>query len=77
MAEIIGPHRLQSPLSRVETDAEGKPVTKQYQAGDVITPTEAELKAFGDRLEPLTDAPAPAPTEEQPPEEPTSTRSRR
>jgi hypothetical protein len=70
MAETIGPHRLLSPISRVEPDAEGKPQTKQYQAGDVITPTEAELAAFGDRLEPAPDVPAPAP------DEPT-TRSRR
>jgi hypothetical protein len=70
MAETIGPHRLLSPISRVEPDEGGTPQTKQYQAGDVITPTEAELAAFGDRLDPVTDVPAPAP------DEPT-TRSRR
>ena len=76
MAETIGPHRLKSPLSRVEPDADGKPVTKQYQEGDVITPTAAELAAFGDRLEPVTDAPAPPASEAPPPEEP-APRSRR
>jgi hypothetical protein len=74
VSETIGPHRLKSPLSRLETDAEGKPVTKQYQTGEVITPTEAELKAFGDRLEPVTDASAPA---EEPPAEEPAPRSRR
>jgi len=74
MAETTQPHRLKSALSRVETDAAGKPQTKQYQEGVVITPTAAELKAFGDRLEPVTDAPTPAP--EPVPDETATTRRR-
>ena len=83
MAETIGPHRVKRPLqfvgpdaeekpvlSRYEPDAEGKPVRKAYKAGDVFTPTEAELKAFGDRLEPVTGTPAPTPHEEPLPDEP-------
>lgn len=71
MAESPGRYRLLSPLSRLEPDAEGTPQRVRYQVGDVITPTEAELKAFGDRLEPVMEAPAP-------PEQPLpSPRSRR
>jgi hypothetical protein len=74
MAEQTAQYRLKSPMSRVEPDAEGKPQTKQYQAGDVITPTEEELKAFGDRLEPVTETPAPVP---DPVPDETTPRSRR
>lgn len=62
MAESPGQYRLLSPLSRVETDLAGQPQRVRYAVGDVITPTEAELRAFGDRLVDVLAPPAsPAP----------------
>jgi hypothetical protein len=61
MAEARALYRLKSPLSRFERNAEGQLRAVQHQTGDVIEPTEAELRDFGDRLEPAPDVPAPAP----------------
>ena len=77
MSEPSVPRKLLSDFSRMNVDAEGKAtmgVTK-FAKGDMITPTQAELDAFGDRFEPLQVTPQ-AP-DEPPPDETTSARSRR
>lgn len=80
MSESPGRYRLLSPLSRMEPDAGGTPQRVRYAVGDVITPTEAELRAFGDRLEPVPEAPAqegPPPPDEPPPDATTRARAHR
>jgi hypothetical protein len=75
MSETIGPRRLLSPLSRMAVDAEGKTTTTTYQVDEVITPTQAELDAFGDRLASVTETTASR--EEPTTDETPSARSRR
>jgi hypothetical protein len=70
-------YRLQASLSRFERDEQGRLRSVAHNAGDIIEPTDAELKAFGDRLEPVTEAPASTPTEAPPAEESTTTTRRR
>jgi hypothetical protein len=72
-------------LTETVLDANKNPFTYRTRGPDLLLEvgtvledvTEAELAAFGDRLEPVMDAPAPA--AETPPDEgaSTSTRSRR
>lgn len=66
----------------MDVDAKGKALgtTTHYKAGEWITPTQAELDAFGDRLEAATEARMPPQAEPQPtetPDEPHAARSRR
>ena len=70
-------YRLKTDFSRLERDEKDRLRGKQYAAGDLIEPTPEELRAFPDKFEPVTGMPAPTPTEEPPPDEPTSARSRR
>jgi hypothetical protein len=58
-------YRLLRPLSRRVVDNEGKSQVVRLGAGEVITPTESELQAFGDLME-AASAPAPAAAAEEP-----------
>jgi hypothetical protein len=69
-------YRLKTDFSRLERDERDQLRSRQYKAGDMIEPTPEELRAFPDKFESLTAAPAAAPPPEPPPDEPTP-RSRR
>jgi hypothetical protein len=61
-------YRLLRPLSRLVRGKDGRLHSASHQAGDVIEPTDAELRAFGDRLEPVQGRPVGEPSAPASPE---------